>query len=168
MKHVILALAALLVTTQANARSMYRYLNAEIQHVRLAEGSHLAQLDITGGNVQVDFMNQEVTLKLQPAYNCPESAACALVMPAPVEITLPIINVERTTCGTRIFRAKKDLRPVDGDMKEIIIIDNKGNTCPTLVMLPATEVTLREEGYDRMGQSSFEFVHSFIAGVLRP
>ena len=72
--------------------------------------------------------------------DCPVGTICALLMPAPTIITLPLISSFVGHCGSEIYHALVDETPVDGLKEEITVTDNTNNTCPTFNILPETEV----------------------------
>lgn len=168
MKNVLIAFV-LAFTAQANARSMIAAEAATLTRLHFAQGSQLAGYDIQGGEIALDYIKSEVTLTLFPSFRChaPEGAMCAQVMPAPVIVTLPLISREVDSCGSVHYLAKKDQRPVDGINQEIEVINNSGNRCLTFVALPPTDVKFLQQGYDRMGQSEFNYRHSFTADALQ-
>ena len=165
MKNVLFALA-LAFTAQANARSLIAHQAAGLTHLNFAEGSPLAQRNINGGQIQLDYTTSEVTLTLYPSFHCPEGAFCAMMMPAPVIVTLPLVDRQVDTCGNVHYTAKKDLRTVDGINEEIVVSDNRGNRCLTFVALPPTGVSYRQQGFDRMEGKEFNYLHTFIAEKL--
>ena len=145
-KNVIVGLLILVAGAQANATSMKRYLEADLTSFRFQPGSVLANRRINGGNVQIDFMAKTITLTLNPAFHCPAGAACALVMPAPQVVTLPLTKVTTGHCNQNIFIARENNLPVDGIDQTLTVIDNSNNHCKYLVAIPATEVRLHQVG----------------------
>lgn len=86
--------------------------------------------DITTGNIQLNRPGHQLRLTLyrrNPA--CPKDAMCMMMMPAPVEIVLPIVNVVSGLCGGRIIVAEQDLRPVDGGLTSLQVVDESGDVC---------------------------------------
>lgn len=166
MKSLMIALA-LAFTAQANARSIIRYVGAELTTIHLAQGSHLASMDIRSGKIALDNLSSEVTLTLNPEFSCPSDQFCPMIALAPVEVTLPVISREVDSCGNVHYTAKKDQRPVDGMNQMIVVSDNRANRCLTIVELPPTSVSFLQQGYDRFGQREFRFDHTFTAEPLQ-
>lgn len=163
----MLCLLIAFTTTQASARTPIRSQSATITHFSFAKGSSLSQMKISGGQISLDYFAGEVTLSLQPAFECPGKMICAQVMPAPIEVTLPLVHSFTDRCGTVHFTAKRDSRPVDGLNEVIRVSDHTRNTCPTLTILPATSVSYVQQGYNRINRGEFKFVHTFTAEALR-
>lgn len=72
------------------------------------------------------------SLKLFIAFlkkNCPAGLMCTMEIPAPIDVELPIKSIEATSCGAKVIIAEKNLLPVDGDAKQIKLIDNSQNYC---------------------------------------
>ena len=115
--------------------------------------------DMTGAHIVIDHMEQTATLTLYRAWSCPEGVMCPMVMPAPVIIELPLENAVLDRCNTVIYSALDDQRPVDGNMRQLVIRDNTRNQCPHFAALPATEVT-----YKTLGGWVPEETHSIFTG----
>ena len=111
----------------------------------LQPGSVLSKQNISYANVAVDFGAQQITLTLQARFHCPPGMMCAQVMPAPIEIHLPLVDVRTGSCGQRIYTAKVDHRPVDGAMKMIRVVDNTSFICKSLIAVSPTVVTYSTE-----------------------
>jgi hypothetical protein len=140
-------------------------LRATIQNGNLDPRNGLGISQIQGGLVEINHRRGgDVTLTLQPKFSCPAGRACAEVMPAPVQIRLPLVSVTRGECNTVVYTAKRDLRPVDGGLMQLQIVDNRANNCRTFVRVPATGITLSEIG----PRASFneERVSTFMATQL--
>jgi hypothetical protein len=65
-----------------------------------------------------DSTNATVTFFLKP--NCQPNRPCIRVAFLPVVLTLPVIKVTKDQCDTT-YLAKIDNRPVDGDLKQLVI-----------------------------------------------
>ena len=68
-----------------------RILNHEIRHDFLQNS--------TNGMVRLNLTDEEIVLVLQQKWTCPEGLACATVMPEPITLKLPLINVFTDWCG---------------------------------------------------------------------
>lgn len=81
--------------------------------------------------VSVDYKNSTVTLNIEEKRTpCPKGMMCAAVMPAPVEIELPIVKVDTDSCGVKRVVARRDMRPADGALQVIKVVDPTMNiTC---------------------------------------
>ena len=139
-----------LAGAQANATSMLTQLNANLQTFNMDAASPLAQRDIRFGTIKIDFAHQEVTLILNPAFRCnaPAGAMCMMVMPQPVEVTLPLKSVTTDGCNAIVYEAEVNYLPVDGNGKFLTVIDNSNNYCE-MYPLHMTEVRFREAGGGR-------------------
>ena len=64
---------------------------------------------------------------------------CIAMMPAPVIIDLPLLKTTQDACGSTLFTAKRDARPVDGSLEMIKITDHSTRTCKDYRALPGVE-----------------------------
>lgn len=166
MKNILIGLLLIFTGAQANARSLQRSQSASLLTFNFAAGTSLAQADIQSGNIEIDFLDNTVTLRLQPAMpNCEH--ICIQMMPGPIEISLPIVSIESDRCGNIFYTALQDQRPVDGNKETIQVIDHRLNRCPTFAILPPTSVVYISEGFSRMSGISFKNVHTFTATRLQ-
>ncbi|MGE4130879.1 MAG: hypothetical protein AB7F86_04540 [Bdellovibrionales bacterium] len=138
MKKLAFAIAILL--SGANAMALTQSgVSAKLNKFHFAANSALDRKDISYGDVSINLVEKSIKLTLQPAMKCPAGALCAMVMPAPIEVELPLVKAEVGSCHELVYTARKNLMPVDGPLNEIIVIDNSTNYCE--VILPAmTEV----------------------------
>lgn len=67
------------------------------------------------------------------------------MMPAPLVIELPLVSKHRDECGTVIYMAVQDQRPVDGDFQELIVRDTTKNQCLHTPEMQDTEVEYNTE-----------------------
>ena len=148
MKALILVLSVV-VSIAAQARSLAPgVVTADLNIVKSETG--IFGNEIVGGNVTVDYFKKEVTLSLQPAWSCPDGAACALVMPQPIEFTAPIVDFEAGMCDAVIVRAEYNDMPVDGLAVEIKVTDSSDINCLPLIAIPATQVEISISFYNRI------------------
>lgn len=85
-----------------------------------------------------------------------------------VKIELPIVSRSLTGCGSTVLRAFRDLRHVDGARQEIVLIDNTGMHCKTLIAVPATEIRYMTSVFNRHEGKIVESRSRFTAETLRP
>lgn len=98
--------------------------------------------ELQGGSsfrVLVNETRETVTLHYLRPYTCKEGHACPAVM-LNETVGVPLVDVFTNKCGSRFFEAMEDLRPADGNLTKITVIDNTDNRCPHFVALPETEV----------------------------
>jgi hypothetical protein len=95
--------------------------------------------------VTEDRTDRTLSLTVERRFYCPPGRFCAMVMPAPITIELPIIAEEHDGCGTRVITAFVDRRPVDGDFEQIVLKDHTSDRCMYLRAVPATEVLYETE-----------------------
>lgn len=100
---------------------------------------------VNQGHIEIDMVQEVATLALYPEFRCPPNAYCAQVMPAPVIVTLPIIEVGTDECGSKVVTAVRDMRPADGGLEKLVIRDNTQAHCPTLIALAPTDVVYEIE-----------------------
>jgi hypothetical protein len=105
---------------------------------------------VLSASIKIDRMKGEATLFIARGMNCPPNRMCPMMMPAPVIVTLPVVATRQDSCGTWIWTAKQDLRPVDGALAQLVIKDNTRNHCPHFVALASTEVRYSTAFYDRI------------------
>lgn len=84
---------------------------------------------IQRGMVQVDYTQRVALLVLERKHSCSFSAICVDVMPEAMTIRLPLVSVEKNNCGQRVITARTDDRNRDGELKELVIMDNSGYSC---------------------------------------
>lgn len=143
MKSVVLALAAFLFTAQAQARSMIVHQQAQLDHFNFQAGSPLAQVEVQNAFVNIDYLKDEVSVQIQPAFNCPGNQVCIQVMPMPQVITAKIERVFHNHCNQRIIIAKTDQRPADGILTKIKVTDSMPMICDLFVPMTQVEITLK-------------------------
>lgn len=167
MKNLMIGLMVLVASAQAEARSLRRYLAAPLNHFQFQADTTLANRDIQGGNIAIDFFDKQITLSLQPAWHCPAGAMCAMVMPAAVEYTLPVVETKIGSCQERIYIARHDARPVDGALTQITVVDNSTNFCEYFAAIPTTEVTLEISFIERTHGQELRQVHKMTGEKLQ-
>jgi hypothetical protein len=140
----------------------------DLSKLNVDEESHLYQVDFVDARVSIDQNSNKIVLKLQAAWSCPPNALCATVMPPEIVFEATLVNVESGVCGSIIYTAETDHRPVDGVLTQIVVIDNKENMCPTFAILNPTDVYLHEAWYDRVAGKEVNLYSTFVGGLLNP
>ncbi len=166
---IILAVSALvLVTLQlpAQARSLMPPVwSAQLVRFQLDEQLPYGH-NVTGAAIEVNYAQKTATLSLYRTVKCLPGQACPRIMFAPIKIELPILDVTKDECGTKIIRALLDRRPVDGARQTLAIRDNTANRCPSFVARNATEVLYKTDTMSRRGAISTR--STFEGEALRP
>jgi hypothetical protein len=141
----LLSLTLATVTSHAAANDAAYSLNT----FNIGQGSYVLpdSNSITSGTIEIDRTNKQLKLTLQRRFFCPAGAMCAMVMPAPVEITLPVVYIGSGFCGGVIVNAERNLMRVDGGRVQIEIVDDNGNICehPDKTTVKAVHVTVTEQ-----------------------
>jgi hypothetical protein len=122
---------------------------------------------VTGGHIALDRGARNAKLTLDRPFYCPADSICAQVMPAPVVIELPIVAKKTDPCGTVIYTALRDARPVDGILETLEVRDNTANTCKTLVALAPTDIKYNTASVSRMTGIEGRTFSRFFAEKLR-
>lgn len=138
-----------------------------LTHITLDRGP-LSSGRPEGGNIIINLTKRQIALHINLGFHCPPGRMCAQVMPAPIDVELPIVSQTADTCGTRAYVAVRDERPVDGVKELIRVVDNSHNRCPHTVMMPATEVTYVVEYFDRLHGKSVHSRSTAIGTQLSP
>lgn len=162
-------LIVLLTSAAASARSLHPLtyvLFADLTEVmNIDQDSHLDKLNIFGGKVEVRQIRKEINLALQYAPECPVGMMCPAVL-VDHNITLPIISEYTGDCGSTVYVAQKDDRPVDGILEKIIVTDYTNNKCPHFIALPETGITYESAFYDRINGAMVNTHSTFEATEL--
>lgn len=112
---------------------------SQLTHFNLQKDTALGKGLVSEGEVTVNLVD---SIKLTLEGNvCPKNAMC-LVGPTIYSFEAKFQTIEKNACGATVYHGETDLRPVDGTLTDIIVVDNSTATCKTLVALPATEVIL--------------------------
>ncbi len=123
---------------------------------------------VTGGTVTYNLETKTATLTLNRKWYCPPGAMCSMEMPAPTVIVLPIVEAKTNSCGDQMIVAKRDLRPVDGNMQSLRIVHISNATCRRIVEAKntaefGTSMFSRMDGKEYRTYSKFEL--SRFAGI---
>ena len=105
-----------------------------------------------GGFAKVDYDKEELTFHGQGATQLEH-------------FVLPITSVVDGVCGIRTITAKRDLRPRDGDSKEVVIIDTAKFHCTRL--LQKTSAVFTTLFNDRKTQKSGKLERRIPLRVMR-
>ncbi|OQW55117.1 MAG: hypothetical protein A4S09_16965 [Proteobacteria bacterium SG_bin7] len=169
-KNLLLAIAtfSMLASTIAEARSVKAFtLNAQLKKMHIDPNSYLAKERFRAGSIVVDQFTKTITLQLDRKWYCPPGALCSMVMPAPIIIKLPLVSVTNGACNSLIFEARRDQRPVDGNLTVLSVVDNSRFNCPSLHPVEPTEVHLETVSAGMDGHV-VKTHSSFTAEKLRP
>lgn len=117
-------------------------LTASLTKIKIDPNLDLARF--TTGRIEVQLDKKLIRLTLQKAMNCPRGLMCAMVMPQPLVVTVPLTKIEPSLCGTMIYQGEEDKRPADGSLRKIVVSDNSEfyKHCRSVVAVPETLVTL--------------------------
>src|SRR5687768_6066290 len=122
MKSVVF-IAAALISVCAQAQVVETSIKSgkfHPEHVRKAQG----------GRIEINYNKKTVKLVVNRGWSCPEGRMCAMVMPGPFEVELPIVNVKVSeVCNIRTVTAAVDKRPVDGILEKIVVEDYSDVSC---------------------------------------
>jgi hypothetical protein len=126
----------------------------------------LTQAAVDGAEVTVDVPNGTVKLTFW-TNTCPKNAMC-IAGPLIHTYELPIVSNNIDECGSNEIIAKKDDRPVDGDLKQLTVHDNTAFSCESITKVEATEVTLETDYYDMRETNHVHTTSTFIGPALKP
>jgi hypothetical protein len=133
MKNLIIATALLISSLSAQATSLHPDTFAQV--------SKLTKLDLApeifgtpkSVTVKLNTVVNTITLEAKYAQPCPPPrlgmVSCMAVGREDLRIELPIVSKKIGGCGQTIYVAKKDKRPVDGNLNAIQLVDNRTMTC---------------------------------------
>lgn len=95
----------------------------------------------------VTFTQKSLQLNLTRRMQCPPNAMCAMVMPAPVQISLTVYKVENTECSVK-YSAATPANIKSGIYEQVIVEDFTFSKCPVALHLPyrAGVVTYKVKG----------------------
>lgn len=146
MKQIILALAALVLSTQAEARSMKRFVSAELLTVTPQEHTVLAEKAPIGGEVQIDVIDGRMSLRLDLPGTCPKNAMCIWAGPAPLQYAFEQAERVVGPCGETITISKTQPLEEGGPLATLTVTNYSTLTCK---IFPAafTEVELTVHGF---------------------
>lgn len=140
MKNLVMfVLGSVMAATSAQATSPMRTSFAYLDQVYVSE-NHASLRGASHATILVNHSLQKVRLNVFVPINCPAGQACIAVVPAPVQVELPIARAYEDSCGSYHYEAATAQPIPGGTMEHIDVIDNTSNRCLTYVALPATEV----------------------------
>jgi hypothetical protein len=154
MKRLIL-IASLIVSTSVFARSLHPDTfakKATLKTWQFDDNSYLSNLDIIAGDIKVNEVMKKVELMLVDD-NCPANALC--VRGPLIRIELPLISVEKDSCGVVTYHALSDKMPVDGTRQELIVRDNQLSICE-IVYSAHTTIQYNVKFWNRMTRDLIE------------
>jgi hypothetical protein len=137
MKQLFVAAALLVSATSFAATGIHNYVVTESKFAP----SHVAHPG--HGVVTLNYDNSTIKLVVEKVTPCTPGGLCSQVKLAPLTAELTITSIETDSCGIHRVIAKHDMRPVDGQLEQITVIDPSEMTCKTFVaVLPeATYLT---------------------------
>lgn len=122
-------------------------LRAEIMRFEIDPDLNYAD-NIESGSIEVNYAKKTAELVLYRKSMCRPDMICIALVPPPMIIQLPIISVNKDGCGSKVIIAKKDMRPVDGALNELEIMDNSHRICRDL--RAPTEITHLSSFFNRI------------------
>jgi hypothetical protein len=163
MKAFFLTFAVLVSTAMSSAHADVTGVKTfPITEAQLAAG-HFDQ-EFNSGNLTVNYDEKKVTLILNRKFQCPAGTFCAMVMPAPKVVELPITSVDSGNCGATLVSAQQDSRTRDGILEQINVTDNTTMFCRILLPYEGT-ATYVTSGIDRLtGQEVTETSKLILGG----
>ena len=167
MKTITILLATLLCLS-AEARPSSASISADINQNWFDARSPLSKLEVVDSSVEVNLAQDFIELQFILPWTCPAGAACALVMPMRV-FKVENIDIQVDECGTTLYVAQEDSRPVDGAFEKITVRDNTSNSCPTSMVMPHVKTIIEYEVkfFDRINGTEVEYTHIFNAEELK-
>lgn len=100
-----------------------------ISNIQTGQVNQLLPGNRVSGRLTLDAATRTLDVYFVSGFFCPPGSMCPMMMPAPVQATLPVSSVQIDRCGTIIITAKEDKRPVDGALKMITVRDYSRTTC---------------------------------------
>jgi len=173
MKKIIaisLVLTAILFAfvNNSEARSIKRYVSAEIISMDLDPNGRLTELVIDEANVLIDYFKRSIGLNFRLGLSCPAGAHCSMEVRGKT-ITLPIISRKVNRCGVVTYIGKRNKLPLDGTLSVIKVVNNSGNKCfiPGYLLGPLTDIKYTTKYYDRRNRRVVTTIDRFEAETLR-
>lgn len=163
---LVASVSMVLAVMPAHARSpMPNLLVSELDRFNIDETLPYAD-QVTAARIVINQRAKKADLRIKLGGSCPAGALCAL--PTFMNYELPIVAAKTDSCGTVAYLAKRDDRPVDGGLNQLIIKDNTNNRCPHFVALAPTEVIHQTAYYHRLEGKEVKTRSTFTGDRLRP
>jgi hypothetical protein len=164
-----LAIAGLLGSVIASASQLpmptppYAQLtfSAQLDTINVDPNAEYLQ-NVDGGTIVRNVSKHTLRLTLNRRFSCPADRICAQVMPAPIILDLPIVDV-REECGSVIYTAKRDMRPVDGNLEIIKLADHSTRLCEDHRRGTEVRLTTKTSGMDGFGAT---YSSSFAGDIM--
>ncbi|MGE4130880.1 MAG: hypothetical protein AB7F86_04545 [Bdellovibrionales bacterium] len=139
MKKLIFALSVLVLSAQAQARSMKAFVSSELTQISVQPGSFLAQHNPIGGELFMGLFDHSMTLQLNLPGTCPKDAMCIWAGPAPLRYTFQAKEVMKGHCGETI--TVSEIQPIEagGPLATLMVTDFRTITCK--ILLPRERMT---------------------------
>ncbi len=116
-------------------------LQTELSHIQI--DSRLGYGDIESGKIILDLPSAKMSLNLVPAFHCRGYMYCAQRMPALISMELPIVHSRLDECGATVYVASLDRRPVDGNLTQFELTDERNAQCTHFNALPGVKGRLK-------------------------
>ena len=137
MKALLLSLAVMTSSFLAQAATETTNVKTfPVTQAQLAK-AHFDQ-EFKTGSLTIDHEKNTVTLILNREFHCEPGMMCAMVMPAPKIVELPIASIEQGNCGATLIRAQTDGRTRAGIFEQLNVIDNTSMYCRILLPYEGT------------------------------
>ncbi|MEZ0392364.1 MAG: hypothetical protein ACAH59_09125 [Pseudobdellovibrionaceae bacterium] len=89
-----------------------------------------------------------VKLDVKVGLNCGSGQPCPRYLPRPIMTSLPVVKVDRSSCGDKIMASSAALSSVEGVTEEIEVMDYRSSSCKMVIPHLMT-VTYRLKAIDR-------------------
>lgn len=80
------------------------------------------------GEVVIDLQQKQIALNLIVTPTCDAGMLCAMILPEPTVIEVPLVSVTNDGCGDK-YTAEIDKTPVDGLYEKIEVVDYSKSVC---------------------------------------
>ena len=166
----MIAFAALFASVSVFAADEKPFPRAEILQTELSHlqiDSRLGYGNIQSGKIILDLSSAKMSLNLVPDFHCRGYMYCVQMMPALISMDLPIVQTHLDECGATVYVARLDRRPVDGNLTQVELTDDRNAQCTTFNALPGVKGKLKvvTSGF---GSPSIHSVSSFEGSFLVP
>ena len=157
-----------LVFVVASQASLATDLNAPrlSAHLVEIESNHLFLDGASYGAVEINQDEGVVTLRLQKPWTCKQGLFCATVMPAPIELKMPLVAIEEDGCGIQVYTAQLHSQDEEGPFNQIQVFDYSNLICRIYKPFPTRVVLSTWSGVDQPAVESQFFGETLIEKLL--
>ncbi len=113
------------------------------------------------GEVLIDLQKKQIALNLIVTPSCGAGMVCAMILPEPTVIEVPLVSVTNDGCGVK-YTAELDKTPVDGLAEKIEVVDYSTSVC---LFVRPMDTWITYESYNPWTQT--QEVSTFEAQALR-